>query len=372
MRLGLIRLTLATISFAIALGIGECVIRVAVPQAESWLAIYQSHPDLPIFSMLPDQTKHVETGETEWTVTTDSQGFRVSTKAQRESECTVLWLGDSFTFGHGVEYDESFVGQIAGQTAGVGHVNTAVAGYGPTEYRRTLEYVTERGMKYDWVFVATYVGNDFHDTQWNKNPAVEDGIIGNQGDLKSFLKRNFHVYRLVTALYHELAGGNQDSFTEMSRQLASPADWEADFLSAARGRYATEMLRIYDYSRRQGQEVAFLILPTRDAAAEAAGRAVEDAEPSVGGTSQREGDDTSEARPLFPVEQAAAIFEEIGARYLDLTPVVAAFPVEETFLRFDGHLTPDANGRVAEAFLQEFDLHCDTQDKGRPLAPRAE
>jgi hypothetical protein len=132
------------------------------------------------------------------------------------------------------------------------------------------------------------------------------------------------------------------------------------------------MLRIYDYSRRQGQEVAFLILPTRDAAAEAAGRAVEDAEPSVGGTSQREGDDTSEARPLFPVEQAAAIFEEIGARYLDLTPVVAAFPVEETFLRFDGHLTPDANGRVAEAFLQEFDLHCDTQDKGRPLAPRAE
>jgi hypothetical protein len=40
------------------------------------------------------------------------------------------------------------------------------------EYRRTLEYLGAAGLDFDLIIVGSYVGNDFHDTQWDKNPIV--------------------------------------------------------------------------------------------------------------------------------------------------------------------------------------------------------
>lgn len=350
MRVGLFRIALLGISFVLTLGLGECFVRVVTPQPVSWLAIYQPHPELPFFSMLPDQKLHVVTGETDWTVQTDSRGLRVGESPEPKAQCTALWLGDSFTFGHGVDYEDSFVGRIEANTVGVGHVNAAVAGYGPNEYRATLESLGSSGLEFEWVFVVSYVGNDFHDTLWEKKADVVDGIIGNKAGLKSFAKRKSHLYRLLSAVYHSLAGGDQDSYRAVSEQLARPSAWQEEFLATAHERYDVAMRGIQEYAVRNGKKLAFVILPTREAAAQyrlAESRSETDA-----------AGNPDEARPMLPVERARSIFEGIGAHYSDLTAVVAATPVEDTFFRFDGHLTPEANRRVAAALMSEYAFQC--------------
>ncbi len=361
MRLALFRVALTVMTLVMTIVVGEVFVRLVAPQPISWLAIYRRHPEMPFFSMLPSTVLHVDTGETEWTVSTDSRGFRVPMTQRPEAGCTALWLGDSFAFGHGVEYKESFVGLIERQTVGVRHINAAVAGYGPTQYRKTLEYLGKQALDFDWVFVASYVGNDFHDTQWDKNSSVADGILGNEANLKSFLKRNLHVYRLLSATYHALADDNQKSHDAVVEQLEHPSAWKEDFLVGANQRYASEMRRIQSYAISEGKQIAFLILPTRDAAAQT--YAMRSAESSAKGESSAQsvskatsGD--NEVRPMLPVERARMIFDGMDARYLDLTTVVGAFPAEEMFFRFDGHLTPEGNRLVADAFIDRFDLRC--------------
>jgi len=366
MRLALFRLALIVMTFLLTVGMGELFVRLVAAQPVSWLAIYRSHPDLPFFSMLPNTLLHIDTGETEWTVATDEDGFRVPLTPRPKAECTALWLGDSFAFGHGVEYAESFIGLIEERTVGVEHRNSAVPGYGPAQYRKTLEYLDGRGLDFDWVFVASYVGNDFHDTQWEKDSSAVDGILGNQGGLKSFLKRNFHVYRLVSATYHALAEGDQKGHDAVIQQLTRPGAWEEEFLATASRRYASEMRRIQELATGEGKPVVFLILPTRDAAARTF-------EIRSAAAAQEPTTEPSERQPMFPVERARAILDEIGARYIDLTPVVGAFPADEMFFRFDGHLTPEGNERVAEEFVRQFGagLRCD-RDTGRSPGERSE
>ncbi|MCR9093689.1 MAG: hypothetical protein NXI30_05710 [bacterium] len=354
MRVGFFLVAALTISLTATLVVSELFVRLVAPQPASWLAIYRSHPELPFFAMQPDRSLHVDTGETEWTVLTDDRGFRrpseppTSPTPPPPGQCTAIWLGDSFTFGHGVEYEESFVGRVAQRTPRVTHLNTAVAGYGPVQYRHTLAHLGEGGTRFDWVFAVSYVGNDFHDTQWDKNPRVSEGILGNEGGLKSFLKRRLHLYRLLSATYHRFDGGNQNAYAAIDEQLASAEAWQGAFLTAARDRWGAEMRAIKDLVEARGGKVAFLVLPTRAAAAAHHAAAAGSLEPASG----------SDVDPARPVEEAVGMLEEMGARYLDLTPVVGERPPAEVFFPRDGHLNPEANQRVADEILREFDLRC--------------
>lgn len=368
MRVGLFLVAALTISLTATLVLSELFVRLVAPQPASWLAIYRSHPELPFFAMEPDRSLHVDTGETEWTVLTDERGFRRPSESPTPSEpgqCAAIWLGDSFTFGHGVEYEESFVGRVAERTPQVTHLNTAVAGYGPVQYRHTLTYLGELGAHFDWVFVVSYVGNDFHDTQWDKNPRVTDGILGNEGGLKSFLKRHLHVYRLLSAAYHRLGGGDRNAYAAIDEQLASAVAWKGEFLSAARERWGAEMRAIKDYAEARGEKVVFLVLPTRAAAAAFHAGLSGSSEPAS----------ASDADPSLPVKEATRMLEEMGARYLDLTPVLGERPPSEVFFPLDGHLNPAANQRVADEILRQFDLSCQPARgtaRGEGRATRAE
>ena len=334
--------------------LGEAFVRLVAPQPESWLAIYRSHSELPFYAMLPNHRARVDSGETDWSVETDERGFRVSAEGRDGADCSVLWLGDSFAFGHGVDYDDSFVGRIASRTPDVGHVNSAVPGYGPVQYRATLEYLAGDELQFDWIFVASYLGNDYHDTQWEKGNEATGGILGNPGGLKSFLKRNWHVYRLLSAAYHRLGSGGARGVDSVSAELGDPDAWGQEFLVLARDRYAEELTRIQEYAEARGIPVAFIILPTRDAAAHRFSVAAGGGAPAVSSG-------LKDFDPMLPVEHARAILEGMGATYLDLTDVLGSAPPEEMFFRFDGHFTPVANQRVAEAIARRFPLRCDME-----------
>jgi len=341
-RRALLGLAVAFVSGLLSLGLAELALRAFSPRPPSWLAIYRRHPALPFYALQPNLHTTIDTGDAHWTVLTDADGFRVGATSSGDAACSELWLGDSFALGHGVDYEESVVGIVAARAPALRQVNTAVPGYGPVQYRQTLEHLLAEGRRFDAISVMTYVGNDFHDSLWDKDVAVRDGVVGHQGDWKSVLKTWSHLYRLASAVSHRFGPPAETPYAKIDEELADPQAWQQDFLSRARDTYAAEMGRIAALARAAGVEPHFVILPTKAAVAAA----------------QRGDDADAAARPLLPVERARAALESLHAPVFDATPVLAQNGGERLYLPFDGHLTAEGNRVVADALLATWPAAC--------------
>jgi SGNH hydrolase-like domain, acetyltransferase AlgX len=316
----------------------EIAVRFVAPQAPSWLDIYRRHPALPLYALQPNVSSRMETGETRWTVISDAEGFRVGrAHAVPDDRPTALWLGDSFVFGNSVDFENSFVGRLASDPRRrYRHVNAAVGGYGPTQYRETLEYLLAKGMRPAVVLVGTFLGNDFFDCLADKNLPVRDGVLVLEGGgLKNFLKRRLHLYRLASAAMHRLRPSPM-SQSNLDRQMADPQAWAAGQLREGEQIYRAEFARIAALCREHGIALAVLVIPyatTVDAV--------------------RHGNGDASGHEL-PRRHALAAFRELGIRYLDLTPALARRPVTETYFYYDGHLTSAGHAIVAEAIGSEW------------------
>ncbi len=91
-------------------------------------------------------------------------------------EKSVLVLGDSMTFGWGVEEEEAFPAQVGATLAGEGHrvtvMNGAIPGYGSREMALALERF-DGPLQPDVVVACVYIGNDFEDDVW-----VDKVVVG--------------------------------------------------------------------------------------------------------------------------------------------------------------------------------------------------
>lgn len=333
-------------SAVVSLGLAELALRLVAPRPPSWLAIYRQHPELPIPAALPDLHSSVDTGETHWQIFTDSEGFRVG-GGRVEGDCAALWLGDSFAFGHGVDYGQSLVGMVGAAAPRVRQINTALPGYGPVQYRQVLENLLAHGRRFDYVYVVSYVGNDFHDCIWDKTAEIHEGAIGHRADLKSFAKTHSHLYRLLSAVAHRFAP--DDAGPGVEAELADPTAWNGEFLERAQATYDGEMARLQALARAHGAQVRFVILPTR--AAVDAARDGGDAEPAAG--------------PLLPVARARAALTAIDAQFIDASVPLSRHPSSELYFNFDGHLTEKGNRVVADAVVQAWPLACASDSTSR-------
>jgi len=85
------------------------------------------------WSYVPDRSVTQAIGDTTWDIHFDANGIRVPCQGCVLSDTTpsVLFIGDSFVMGHGLPYEQTFVGRIAG-TSGFPFqaVNLGVQAYG--------------------------------------------------------------------------------------------------------------------------------------------------------------------------------------------------------------------------------------------------
>jgi hypothetical protein len=115
------------------------------------------HPDY--HHGLKPLAKGMETwGRDSFLLCTNSLGMRdreprqVSWASDRRR---VVWIGDSFTEGLGVEYEASFMGLFALQApADVEHLNMGVVSYSPELYARKLEDHLGKGLRIDTLVVC--------------------------------------------------------------------------------------------------------------------------------------------------------------------------------------------------------------------------
>ena len=334
-------LILIIIVAGICVSILEFGIRIVMPQPASWLAIYEQHPRLPFYKLQANANATVDTGETHWVVYTDENGFRIGATTDTDATLALaLVLGDSFTFGHGVNYDESFVGLLAAApNRRYRFINAGVGGYGPSQYLAVLEDALAQGMQPDFVLVATFLGNDFHDMLWSKSDPIVDGLLGNRGDLKSLIKRHSHFYRLAANLYHQLMDQQRKEATT-NQEISDPQSWRSGLLSRAQPKYLTAMEHIATLCRNRNIPLAFIILPTAAAV---------DATRSDGVLTS-----SDQADPRLVLVQAHKTLDELGFQVVDPTSTLAQYESTALYFRFDGHFTPLANKIVAQVLTNEI------------------
>ena len=93
-------------------------------------------------------------GNSEYVTCTNSQGFRDSCdkKKVEDNSFQIIFIGDSFTEGLGIEYDKSFVG-LYDKSSKNSVLNMAVSSYSPIIYLKKIQYFLNKGLKIDSVIV---------------------------------------------------------------------------------------------------------------------------------------------------------------------------------------------------------------------------
>lgn len=113
---------------------------------------------------VPYSAAHYDTIEFECRVRINNLGFRgEDTTVKKSRKFRVVALGDSFTYGWGVNLDDTWVKRLEAALIADGYdievLNLAVPGFGPAEYADTAEKVIPI-LKPDLVLVGVVQGND--------------------------------------------------------------------------------------------------------------------------------------------------------------------------------------------------------------------
>ena len=140
-------------------------------------------------------------------IQTNDQGFRdrqAHIPPKQPGEYRIVVLGDSFTFGPGVEYDHLYTTLLGSRLARshpeVKVINLAVEGYNIIQYEAVLEEVG-LDLKPDLVLLAMFPVNDFEMDDYEHHRALAGGA---QVHLPWYL--SLYVYRAYLHRIPELAG----------------------------------------------------------------------------------------------------------------------------------------------------------------------
>ncbi|GAC1332657.1 MAG: hypothetical protein NVSMB26_12610 [Beijerinckiaceae bacterium] len=112
----------------------------------------------PVYShtLLPNYDGEDVWGTSHAHITTNSLGFKdgaVRDVPLRSNKKRVLFLGDSFTEGIGLPYEQTFVGRFAAHFPQLDVLNGAVVSYAPSVYYAKTKYLLESGLHIDEVIV---------------------------------------------------------------------------------------------------------------------------------------------------------------------------------------------------------------------------
>ena len=151
------------ISVALILWVLEFACRLFLPE---WTSPFQErakswqYDDVLGWSGIPNTKVQISHPEFNITVSTNSHGLRDREYSyQRNHKKRMLVLGDSFTWGYGVEDDERFTDVLENSLNNWEIINAGVSGYGTDQ---ELLYYTSEGYKYNAdIVVLLFFYNDY-------------------------------------------------------------------------------------------------------------------------------------------------------------------------------------------------------------------
>jgi hypothetical protein len=169
----------------------------------------------------------------------------------------IVALGDSFVFGHGVDFGERFTEQLAERRPSCEVINLGVNGYGPDQELLVFE---NHGLRYqpDVVVLAVFLGNDLEDLRYERRSAWPKPWFKLHAghDLELVAPRSTWDVELRSLSYlAEMLSQVADRFVATSRRAAAWQDQDTWPLLAA------ILARLQHGANRQGAQLLVLVIP---------------------------------------------------------------------------------------------------------------
>ena len=137
-------------------------------------------------------------GNIRYTVCTDSNGFINSCKNQFDNlkKFDIGFIGDSFTEGVGLNYEETFVGIISSELKNLKIANLAVSSYSPSIYYSKINFLLSRGYNFKEIIVFVDISDLFDDTTCYKlkNNIIQRRETVSLCNLEVNPKNNFELF----------------------------------------------------------------------------------------------------------------------------------------------------------------------------------
>ena len=113
----------------------------------------------------------------------------------------MVFLGDSFTYGFGVNYEDSIVGFLEKKKTNYDFINLAVPGYSPSILKVKLEQLLKRGVKPKKIFYIMDITDvDDEANRWLLKDDFEYPVIINN-EVEYEIKKNFSITNINNIFY---------------------------------------------------------------------------------------------------------------------------------------------------------------------------
>ncbi len=211
-----ISVSVTALSVIVTLAAVELGIRIFSPQAHFSVVVNVWDKRLGI-THVPNSRGRLRTPEFDTGIVINSKGLRDREYAYAKPDSTkrILCLGDSFTFGYGVEWKETYA-KVLEKLLDCGKVNgmrwqVVNAGVGGTGAAHQLAYLEVEGLKYDpdIVMVCICGANDFSDNSMYGLYSLEDGgLVRHEAHLPSLIRLRLQLRHIMLYLpgYRTLFG----------------------------------------------------------------------------------------------------------------------------------------------------------------------
>lgn len=269
--------------------------------------------------------------------TIDSLGFRTTGQPVTRPDTTVLFLGDSFTYGI-LDDEKTFPYQFQDRVRARDwrvH-NAGVPGY---TLEDELGYLEEKGLSTrPDILVLSFCKNDFSDYApfWRESFKRAGAGAWRRQTFRIFLKKNVHLLSLAVRIRVALAKQQIQSSEvrnpafDLNREEIERSRLDAGQLAAFRGRYAEDFRRLVGLCRAKHLRLVAVVFPN---------------------AAQLRGMEGLEDQVFLD-----SLFRSHGIAALDLYPLLKPHPVDSVFIQGDGHPTGWTNAMAAEELLKLLDL----------------
>ena len=173
-------------------------------------------------------------------------GYRdVSLHSKNINSARVFFLGDSFTAGHGVTFEDTYYWKtVTRMLSVIEGYNISMNGFSTRDQRAEFVYFTSTAQVYPDVVVHQYFGNDIQDY-------ISPLEIGTTGSLEAWLRKSELVDFVLGGLESREQG------LEYTERLVDAYNNEDVF-----SRHKNDLTLLHDYVRSYGAKVVFVLFPS--------------------------------------------------------------------------------------------------------------
>jgi hypothetical protein len=161
-----------------------------------------------------------------YTVRTDKIGLRFSGAQRHLNKKNVIFLGDSFTYGLGLNYEDTYVGILEKKNTEYNYLNYGVEGYSPSVYHYQIENIIKSKINFDKVILTLDISDfaeESHGWRYEKNDKYPIRIGSLQKKKKkeekeTFKKKNFKASRFISREINTFFRTVKINFAEKNRK----------------------------------------------------------------------------------------------------------------------------------------------------------